>query len=103
MSGIDQSTKLFNTAVIATRISRSKQVPEEGTCSARLGALIKTPAFHAILKSIKEYAQEAGLSEASAAEEIIRTFRNIDEVWDEYIFQEGLGRLKNQLAPKSNN
>ncbi len=92
MSGIDQSTKLFNTAVIATKI------PKLSNYSTKLAEIVQSKQFHAILGAIREYAAEAGISEEQAAEEVVQTFRDIDRVWDDYIFQEGLDKLKGHLS-----
>lgn len=92
MSGIDPSTKLFNTAIIATKI------PKLTNYSAKLSELVQSRSFQAILKAIREHALENGLSEEIAAEEIVQTFREIDQVWNDYIFQEGLDKLKGNLS-----
>ena len=92
MSGIDQSTRFFNTAIIATKI------PKSANCAAELATLVNSPAFQAIVHAIRDHASKAGLSEEQAAEEIVRTFRDMDRVWDSYIFQEGLDRLRGTLS-----
>lgn len=97
MTEVDISTKLFNTAVIATKIPGSGS-EKQNLCSSRLSSLIRTQAFQVILKSIREHASQNSLSEDQAAEEIISTFREIDKVWDDYIYQEGLSKLKSQLT-----
>jgi hypothetical protein len=92
MSGIDQSTKLFNTAIIATKI------PKLSNYSSKLNDLVQSNAFRAILDAIQAHARASGVSEEQAAEELVQTFRDIDKVWDEYIFQEGLDKLKGHLS-----
>lgn len=92
MSGIDQRTKLFNTAIIATKI------PKFSNYSSKLNTLVQSKSFQAILTAIQEYAKASGLPEEQAAEEVVQTFREIDRVWDEYIFQEGLDKLKGHLS-----
>ena len=92
MSGIDQSTRLFNTAVIATKL------PKLSNYSSKLSELVQGKAFQAILLAIRAYAEQTGVTEEQAAEEIVETFRNIDQVWNDYIFQEGLDKLKSNLS-----
>lgn len=92
MSGIDHSTKLFNTAIIATKI------PKLTNYSSELNSLVQGKAFQTILKAIQDYAKAAGVAEEQAAEEIVQTFRDIDRIWDAYIFQEGLDKLKSHLS-----
>ena len=97
-----QSTKLFNTAIIATKISKGPEA--SGTsCAGRLNNLLKSPAFSFIIKAIRDYSKEVGVSEEQAAEVIVKTFRDIDSVWNDYIFQEGLDRLRTQLVGKKDN
>jgi len=91
MSEIDQSTKLFNTAIVATKI------PKLCNYSSQLSELVQSKSFHAILKAIQLHAETCGLSEEQAAEEVVQTFRDIDKIWDNYIFQEGLDKLKGHL------
>ena len=92
MSGIDPSTKLFNAAVIATKI------PPLANYSSKLGEIVQGKPFQAILGAIREYASQTGIPEEQAAEEVVQTFRDIDRVWNEYIFQEGLDKLKGHLS-----
>ena len=64
----------------------------------KLNELVQAPAFLSILKAIREYAIAANVPEEQAAEEIVQTFRRIDTVWDDYIFQEGLDKLQGHLS-----
>lgn len=91
MSEIEQRVRLLNTAVITTKI------PQQPVNSTKLNAIVKSEAFSLILKCVQEFAKVKNIPEETAAAEIIQTFRNLDKVWDEYIFQEGLNQLKKQL------
>lgn len=91
-SGVDEIARIFNTAVVATRVEASRDF------SAELYTLIESPAFRAILSSIRQLARSQGVSEREAAEAMIQTFRKVDRVWSDYIFQEGIDRLKNQIG-----
>lgn len=91
-SGPDQITKLFNTAIISTKI------PTQSNYSAKLNELVQSRAFRSVLQAIRDLARSSGISEELAAEEIVQTFRDIDEIWDSYIFQEGLEKLKGHLS-----
>ncbi len=91
-SGSDNSTKLFNTAVISTKI------PAQNNYSTKLTELVQSRAFRSILQSIQDLARNSGISEETAAEEIVQTFRDIDKIWDSYIFHEGLEKLKGHLS-----
>jgi hypothetical protein len=56
--------------------------------------LMENPAFRAILGAVRQHARLQGLSERQAAEQIITTFRKMDRVWSDYVFHEGVERLK---------
>lgn len=92
MSDVNQSTKLFNTAIIATKI------PTLTNYSAQLSELVGSAPFQSVLNAIRDYAKTAGIPEEQAAEEVVQTFRKIDRIWDSYIFQEGLDKLKGHLS-----
>jgi len=96
---VSASTKLFNTAIVSTKIP---ELPEFKDYSSKLSELLGSDAFQAILDSIELYAERNGISEEDAAEKVIKTFRAIDKVWDDYIFQEGLAALKTKLVSKNN-
>lgn len=94
------STKIFNTAIVTSKANALKSSEQKQLhSSAKLSELIKSDAFECILDSIKNLALKKSISEDEAAEEIICTFRSIDEVWANFIYEEGLTQLKRQLAP----
>jgi hypothetical protein len=81
-------TRLLNAAILSTRADRKKDFASE------LYQLVETPAFEAILGAIRTLAHTSGMSERQAAESIVQTFRKIDQVWTDYVFQEGVDRLR---------
>ena len=60
--------------------------------------MVQSDAYQHILKAVRAYAKETGISEEAAAEEIILTFRELDEIFDKYIFQEGFEKLRGHLS-----
>lgn len=88
----DQLARIFNTAMIAASADGEKEF------SKRLQALVGTPAFHAILHAVKHMADSEGCSEKEAAESIIATFKQLETVWKDYVYLEGVQRLR---GPKS--
>jgi hypothetical protein len=90
------SIKIFNTAIVTSKIDRNNKPTQS------LGNLLKSDAFACILSSVRELSKLSNLSEDEAAEKIISTFREMDRVWDSYIFEEGLSQLKRQLTPTKN-
>jgi hypothetical protein len=84
----DDLTRLFNTALV------SSQAETKRDFSAELCELTESAPFKAILNAVRQLSVVQGTPERQAAEEIIKTFRRMDEVWSEYIFREGLDRLR---------
>ena len=80
--------RALNTALISTRAETSRD------WMAEIQRLMETPAFHSLMSSVRHLARTQGVSEAAAAEDLVRTVRALDHVWREYVFQEGLEKLK---------
>jgi hypothetical protein len=91
---VDELTRIFNTALVSTRADALRDF------SAELFALVDSPAFHAILGAVRQLARAQGLGEREAAEAVIQAFRKVDRIWEAYILQEGVDRLRSQ-APIS--
>ena len=83
-------TRLLHTTIVSTQIASKKNF------STELLDLTQRPAFRAILDSIKALSQSQTLTEQQSAEEIIDTFRRLDQLWNEYLFCEGLNKLKTE-------
>jgi len=84
---VDDLARIFNTALVATKTQPNRDFQGE------LYQIMESPAFRAILTAIRQHARLQGLSEKHAAEQIIRAFRKVDELWNSYVFQEGVDRL----------
>lgn len=87
---VDDLARVFNTALVATRAGGARDF------STELFALLQSPAFHSILSAVRLFAKTQGLPETDAATQIIETFRKVDRIWSEYVFQEGVDRLQSQ-------
>lgn len=96
LTSVDELTRIFNTAIITSRSTASADL------SSELYAVAASPAFRAILVAIKQLSQDQNLSLREAAEQVIGTFRKADTLWSEYIFQEGIDRVKGQTIRQSN-
>lgn len=90
---VDDLARVFNTAIVAT------QAPENRNKAAELHQLMESPAFRAILAATRQLARSEGMTERQAAEQVIRTFRKVDQIWSDYVYQEGVDRLRSQIAP----
>ena len=85
---VDELTKIFNTAVVSSRANANRDFSNE------LYNLVDSPSFEAILHGIRHLSNSQGVSERQAAEQIVKTFRKLDQVWTDYIFQEGVDRVQ---------
>ena len=85
----DELIRVFNTALVATQAGSQRDF------SGEIFELIENPAFRAILGAVRQFSRMQGVTERQAAEQIITTFRKMDRVWTDYVFQEGVDRLKN--------
>lgn len=85
----DELIRIFNTALIATQAEPARDFTRE------IYEMMESPAFRAILSTVRQYARLQGVSERQAAEQLIETFRKMDSVWRDYVFQQGVDRLKN--------
>ena len=85
---IDYLARSFNTALISTRAETRLQLSEE------LHALLQSPAYRQILDATRRLAQAQGVTETVAAEQLITAFRKVDQIWSEYVFMEGVARLR---------
>ncbi|MFZ9595001.1 MAG: hypothetical protein ACO3A2_02880 [Bdellovibrionia bacterium] len=82
--------RVFNTALVSS-LAESKR-----DLSAELQELTQSAAFQAILNSVRQLAAVQGISERQSSEQIIQTFRKMDEVWGEYLAKEGLDKIRKQ-------
>ena len=88
----DPLTRIFNTALISTRYRGGK----ERDFPTELLHLTESAAFKTILLAVHQHAQIQGIPEKQASEEVIQTFRTLDELWTAYIFKEGLDKIRGQ-------
>jgi hypothetical protein len=84
----EELARIFNSAVISTR------TPSNSSLSTELMELAHSPAYRAVLIAVRHHAADMGVSEKVAAEQIIQTFRKLERTWLDYVFQEGLERIK---------
>jgi hypothetical protein len=89
-TSLSDMTRIFNTALIATKAEAARDF------SSELYTLVESPGFSSIVEAIRTLARTQNINEREAAETIIRTFRKLDQLWSEYVFQEGVDRLKRQ-------
>jgi hypothetical protein len=79
---------IFNTAFVRSRAPAANR-----DLAAELAELSRNPAYQAIMAAAQQLAKAQDISELEAAEQIIATFKKMDEVWGAYLCQEGLARI----------
>jgi hypothetical protein len=87
---LEEMSVTLNTAFV-----RSLLPPAERNLAAELDMISKTPAYKAITSATQQLAQSQNISELEAAEQLICTFRKMDELWQSYLLQEGMARVTN--------
>lgn len=84
----DELARIFNTVLVSSQ-SKGKR-----DFSGELAELTDSAPFKAILSAVRQLSKIHGLTERQASEQIIQTFRKMDQIWGEYVFREGLEKLK---------
>lgn len=84
----DELARIFNTVLVSSQ-SKGKR-----DFSGELSELAESPAFKSILSAVRQLSRIHGMTERQASEQIIQTFRKMDQIWGEYVFREGLEKLK---------
>ncbi len=84
---VEETVRLFNSALIRTAADPTQDF------SSDLLRIVETPAFRSLLSAVRTLAQSERIAESEAAEQLVRTFRDLDKVWRSYVYREGLDRL----------
>jgi hypothetical protein len=84
----DDLARTFHTVLV------SSQAGSKRDFCAELYELTESASFKAILTAIRQLARVQGIQERQAAEQVIQTFRKVDEIWGEYLFREGIDRIR---------
>lgn len=84
----DDLSRIFNTALVSTQAGTKRDF------AAELYELTESASFKAILSAVRQLSRVQGMTERQAAEQVIQTFRKMDEVWSEYLFREGVDRIR---------
>ena len=88
---VDDIARVFNSALVSTRVSENRNA------SSELHGLMESAPFRVILTAVRQLARTQGITERQAAEQMIQTFRKVDQIWGDYVYQEGVDRLRGQL------
>lgn len=91
----DQLARILHTALVSTKSESKRDFYGE------LSQIMATPAFKAILHSIRWLCEHEHLSQKQATEELVNAFRSLDSIWKDYILHEGLENLKHKMSPSA--
>jgi tRNA nucleotidyltransferase/poly(A) polymerase len=90
---LEYLARCFNTALISTRAESQMRLTDE------LHLLLQSPAYRQILDATRRLATSQNVTETTAAEQLIAAFRKVDQIWSEYVFMEGVARLREPGPP----
>jgi len=93
---VEHLVRSFNTALISTR----PETQSGQGSSDELHRLVNSPAFREILEASRRLSASQGLSPQVAAETLIRTFRKVDQIWSDYVYSEGIARIREHPSEK---
>lgn len=83
----DALFKQLSTAVV------KNLAPQETLESKDLQSVRSMPAMRALLSAIRDLAHSEGCSEKESAEQMVQAFRQLDRVWSQAIFQNGVQQI----------
>lgn len=87
-ANVEELTRIFNSALVSSRAESLKDFSHE------LLGLVESPAYQAIINAVRQLARSQAIGERESAEILIQTFRKLDRLWSDYVFQEGVDRLR---------
>lgn len=85
----EQLIKQINAAFVNSHSSHSLDATAQD-----LQRILTSPTIGAVIRSIRVLASEQGISEASAAADIVEAMQKLDRIWNRYLIQEGLARIQ---------
>jgi len=87
-----ESIQLINTAIL-----KSKEANLNQEFETELKKHSESPALAALEKAIDHLSESESISRDQAALQLVKFVRDLDKVWTDYVFLEGIDRLKNYL------
>lgn len=84
--------QLLNTAIIKT-----KEKNIDSSYEDRLSETCKTPAINSLSMAINHLSETEKISRDQATIQIVECVRELDNIWNDYLLMEGIGKLKDLL------
>jgi hypothetical protein len=84
----DDLVRIFNSALLASQTQAKRDFSNE------LRTLTESTAFKAVLNAVRQLSCVQGINDRQAAEQIIQTFRKMDNLWGDYVRCEGIDKIR---------
>lgn len=89
------NSRMLSSVIISTKLSREDSAqgkdPQE-----RLLEIMHSAPISALLEAARLLSQRESLSAEESLRQIVINFRNIDQLWNQVLLQEGITRLSSQ-------
>jgi len=86
-----EAFKALNTAVVAGK----KKKPE--LLNEKLQSFLHKPSIQFLMSAIQSYASSRNLTFEKASLEVIQGFRELDQLWDQIIYNQNLDEIQAEL------
>ena len=87
--------KVFSSLLISCKMQGEENSHHKDP-HARLLELMHSSPVHTILQASQKLAQDESISAQDALQQIILSFKEIDQLWNQVLMSEGLARLSSQ-------
>jgi hypothetical protein len=84
----EELSRLFHTAVVTSQATTPRDF------SAEIHELTQGAPFKSILNAVQQLAMAQDIPERLAAEQLIQTFRKVEQIWGDYLYREGIDRIR---------
>jgi len=87
-----EAIQLLNTAIV-----KSKEINIDDSYEERLKSVCESPAMEHLDRAIESLAESSDVSKDQAAQMIVKTLRDLESIWSDYVTMEGIDKLKKML------
>jgi hypothetical protein len=86
----------FASILVSTKINSEKNGSGDKDAHARLLEVMHSAPVHAIMQASDLFAQKMGIPRQQALQQIVESFKELDNLWSQVLLKEGLARLSSQ-------
>ena len=88
-SSEEVSARAFSSALVSSKIdSLSSEELEQ-----RVSNLMESPAIQQVLRAARDFADDQGITEKAAAEQILESVKELSHLWDKVLIKQGLSQI----------